>query len=170
MWKHLIILCFLNLSVLSGEVDKDIIIFSGQHNEYDSILGEEFPLEIDVKRQHLSSGKVLNLSISMDFDTEGRVKMISKPSIKLASGSSIDLTVQAIGIGVVNVRVKFICQQDQVMIVTPNNDEAVNFVIRVGHSTWTRMITQALGWFYVVLWNLSFYPQVIDNFRRRRYI
>lgn len=30
-----------------------------------------------------------------------------------------------------------------------------------------RVISQALGWAYFVLWSLSFYPQVIHNYRRR---
>ncbi|OQE14793.1 hypothetical protein PENFLA_c035G08589 [Penicillium flavigenum] len=33
--------------------------------------------------------------------------------------------------------------------------------------TWTESISQILGWGYFVLWSLSFYPQVLQNHRRR---
>ena len=35
------------------------------------------------------------------------------------------------------------------------------------NDTWTESISQILGWGYFVLWSLSFYPQVLQNHRRR---
>ena len=44
------------------------------------------------------------------------------------------------------------------------------FRITVGRSSTLGLLSDICGWMYVITWNLSFYPQVLDNFARKRYI
>ena len=36
------------------------------------------------------------------------------------------------------------------------------------HSNVVSIINQVIGWIYFVAWSVSFYPQVITNWRRKR--
>ena len=36
------------------------------------------------------------------------------------------------------------------------------------HSNIVSIINQVIGWIYFVAWSVSFYPQVITNWRRKR--
>lgn len=40
----------------------------------------------------------------------------------------------------------------------------------VVHSNALLVISQVIGWIYFVAWSVSFYPQVWENFRRKRWV
>lgn len=42
------------------------------------------------------------------------------------------------------------------------------FECLLGHSNVISIINQVIGWIYFVAWSISFYPQVITNWRRKR--
>ena len=42
------------------------------------------------------------------------------------------------------------------------------FKVTVVHVLWLDYVQQMVGWFYFLAWSLSFYPQVISNYQRKR--
>jgi len=48
-----------------------------------------------------------------------------------------------------------------------SSDVRIHFL--VVHSSVLSVIVQVIGWIYFLAWSVSFYPQVWENYRRRRY-
>ena len=52
--------------------------------------------------------------------------------------------------------VHFFSTQDAFVLVTVSNFEALN------------IISDIVGWIYFIAWSVSFYPQIYENWRRKR--
>ena len=52
--------------------------------------------------------------------------------------------------------IHFFSTQDAFILVTVSNYEALN------------IISDIVGWIYFIAWSVSFYPQIYDNWRRKR--
>jgi hypothetical protein len=52
---------------------------------------------------------------------------------------------------------------------TNETDSASAFVrVSVVHSKWLASLGEAVGWAYFVAWSVSFYPQIYENWKRKR--
>ena len=40
--------------------------------------------------------------------------------------------------------------------------------VQVVHSTTVEVISAVIGWIYFIAWSISFYPQVVSNWKRKR--
>ena len=52
--------------------------------------------------------------------------------------------------------VHFFSTQDAFVLVTVSNYEALN------------ILSDVVGWIYFIAWSVSFYPQIYENWRRKR--
>ena len=42
--------------------------------------------------------------------------------------------------------------------------------ITVQHSNGLDIFCQIIGWIYFIAWSISFYPQIYENWKRKRYV
>lgn len=59
----------------------------------------------------------------------------------------------------------FLQKPSSLVSPTPSSSRIIFLVI---HSNIISIINQVIGWIYFVAWSVSFYPQVIKNWRRKR--
>ena len=84
----------------------------------------------------------------------------------ILDGSSFTVPLQAESPGIVIVKVWVSPTNNSVPLKFPSS--GLFFRITVGRSRALQTISDICGWLYVITWNLSFYPQVLDNFARKR--
>lgn len=87
---------------------------------------------------------------------------ITIPSVYNLTDGSGDLPVKAVRAGKATVRFRSNNYSTHIVRI----DKAA-FTVSVVHSKPLDVVTAVIGWIYFAAWTISFYPQVILNFRRR---
>lgn len=103
------------------------------------------------------------IEISFNF-TNGNYKSLLEPiePVKIGPNSNITISVVPRQAGHVDI-----------VAVAPNNDTDtgnafVRVVVMKSHTV--DLISTIIGWIYFAAWSVSFYPQIVDNFRRKSVI
>lgn len=103
------------------------------------------------------------IEISFNF-TNGNFKSLLEPiePVKIGPNSNITISVVPRQAGHVDI-----------VAVAPNNDTDtgnafVRVVVMKSHTV--DLISTIIGWIYFAAWSVSFYPQIVDNFRRKSVI
>ena len=106
---------------------------------------------------------VLNLSLSTDI--EGIVEFSKSTLVYLTEDDddkTIEIKIMARHPGVTTL---FIQEGYESNVL----DSKVNIRISIGRSKAIYNFSKLIGWCYVIAWNLCGYPQLLNNFRRKRY-
>jgi len=165
--------CIIFLFVQIFNVTKaETILIKERFSDVTMVVGEEEQVFVDVNRQIIKSitsngaNETLNLYVDITLDAPETVEVISLyQPIRLALGSSFPIWMRAKTVGVVSMKVN-VYSKDPTIIVRTSNGEQLHYTLFVGRFQGVQYLTSLLGWIYVLFWNLSFYPQVIHNFRR----
>jgi len=103
------------------------------------------------------------LEISFNF-TNGNDKtlLVQIPPVKIQPNSNITITVVPLQAGHVDI-----------IAVAPDNatdtsEAFVRVVVMKSHTL--ELLSTIIGWVYFAAWSVSFYPQIVDNFRRKSVI
>uniref|UniRef100_A0A8D0NPR2 Cystinosin n=1 Tax=Sus scrofa TaxID=9823 RepID=A0A8D0NPR2_PIG len=106
---------------------------------------------------------------------ESAVDFTVPPSVKLENGSSTSVSISlppvVVPPGVTNSSFQVTSQNvGQVTVYlhgNHSNQTSPRILFSVIHSHILSIINQVIGWIYFVAWSISFYPQVITNWRRK---
>lgn len=157
-------MCLILIIVHFTNAENASMVLQERHRTVNLVTGEESQVSIDVLRK-LRFNQTVKLSLTFETDDTNIIEMKKLVTVNLFHGSSFDIKIKGLTAGVVTVTAR--ATSDDVSLQVGNSGDALRFTITVGHSRAVHYVCIVFGWLYVILWNLSFYPQVIDNFRRR---
>ncbi len=156
-----------SITLCQAETDKMWLSFSERQKEIQIVHGEETEIIVDVKRQVPLSNLKLNISIILNSPNIVKLGTSRNCQITLSHESSFPLKLEGKNPGVTEMLVHISFADKDLGSVKWNGTD-LHYIIAVGHSKSVLYLITALGWFYVFVWNLSFYPQVMKNFKRKR--
>lgn len=157
MKRYLLTLIFLCLigayssSSIISVSDQDLALLTKENSSFILLRGPDNDSGAD------------EIEISFNF-TNGNFKSLLEPiePVKIGPNSNITISVVPRQAGHVDI-----------VAVAPNNetdtgDAFVRVVVMKSHTV--ELISTIIGWIYFAAWSVSFYPQIVDNFRRKSVI
>ncbi len=109
----------------------------------------------------------LQLRVSFLPDALGVIDDLPPKNVTTFGKSSFSFRVRGVRPGVVTVVVNTTCiHPGKAQLHIPHGMLFVR--ITVSRSSGLHVLSAIFGWIYVVAWNISFYPQVLNNFSRKR--
>lgn len=162
--KILILLPIFHLALCQSKTD---LILKERQKSLDLVLGDETDVLVDIQRPNgIDYNDTIELNLQVETDNEELAEMISPTTLKLAHGSSFAIRIKGKSIGIVKMAINVTSSDANIQV----KNSGLYFIIAIGHCKSVKYVSIILGWLYVILWNLSFYPQVIHNFRHRSVI
>jgi len=129
------------------------------------VIGETSIVTVDVMCDECSVSKSISVRLNAKLDVDNIVELAIPTALTLRSSTTsfpISITGKIPGVVVVSL---FIRTQDESVNIGMTDD--LIHRIRVGKYKSAEYLSSILGWIYVLVWNVSSYPQLIKNFRRR---
>ncbi|XP_078054114.1 cystinosin-like [Mustelus asterias] len=140
---------------LKAEASETLIVPEVISLEIHSIQDVEIALSAPVQ-------ETVIITFNVTFSSKQTCIVQLPEQIKLPkSVNSSSFTVQGVDVG----QVTAYLQTNSKLIRSPSR---MRFL--VVHSDALKIINQVIGWIYFVAWSISFYPQVIENWRRKSVI
>ena len=158
----LITITTLPLVVVSSE--EQIVTITEKYREIDAIVGED--IDATLKLDKSSNIDTVNLDVQYISDAPNVIQSSALAMVSVTNSSYLELKLRSQNPGVVTILMKVNSTDPNVNVIIPKAN--LFFRITVGRSRAIYYVSALFGWFYVVAWNLSFYPQIIDNFKRKR--
>ena len=125
------------------------------------VIGETSTVTVNVICDDCSDSKSISVHLNAKLDVANIVDLVIPTALTLKSSTTslpISFTGKVPGVVVVSLLI-----QDESVKMT--ND--LTHRIRVGKYKSAEYLSSILGWIYVLVWNVSSYPQLIKNFRRK---
>ena len=145
----------------------EVIILQEEEKEIYTLVGEDFELPIVINRLE-NLNESLEVIFGIDYQIVSQIVSINQElKMNWSTHETYNVKMKADNVGVTVMRLWF--NANETLITTKNHDKKfLYFTVMVGRAQWINCIGEIFGWIYVTLWNLSFYPQIFSNFRRRR--
>lgn len=127
------------------------------------VIGETSTVTVNVICDDCSDSKSISVHLNAKLDVANIVDLVIPTALTLKSSTTslpISFTGKVPGVVVVSLLIR---TQDESVKMT--ND--LIHRIRVGKYKSAEYLSSILGWIYVLVWNVSSYPQLIKNFRRK---
>ena len=127
------------------------------------VIGETSTVTVNVICDECSDSKSISVHLNAKLDVANIVDLVIPTALTLKSSTTslpISFTGKVPGVVVVSLLIR---TQDESVKMT--ND--LIHRIRVGKYKSAEYLSSILGWIYVLVWNVSSYPQLIKNFRRK---
>ena len=127
------------------------------------VIGETSTVTVNVICDDCSDSKSISVHLNAKLDVANIVDLVIPTALTLKSSTTslpISFTGKVPGVVVVSLLMR---TQDESVKMT--ND--LIHRIRVGKYKSAEYLSSILGWIYVLVWNVSSYPQLIKNFRRK---
>ena len=129
------------------------------------VKGEISTVVVDVVKENFDDNVSVLLHASLDVSN---VVVLTIPTSWTLSQKTTSFPIEIEGKlpGVVVLSLNITTEDQAVQIRTPTQN-ALLYRIRIGKFYYAQLLSQLIGWIYVIVWNISSYPQLIKNFRRR---
>lgn len=110
---------------------------------------------------------VLNVTLQSHIKHPRGAHIVDLPSqVTLQNGNTTVLLMRGISAGRDNLRFSYASEEENVSTPIKNLNN-VQPEVAIVHSLPLNIVIIVVGWIYFVAWSVSFYPQIIENFRRR---
>ena len=162
----LVLITIVTLPLVVVSTEKQYVTISEKYREIDAIAGEDIDATLKLDKSY--NIDTVNLDVQYISDAPNVIQSSSLVMVSVTNSSYLELKLKSQNPGVVTLVMKVNSSDPNVDVIIPNAN--LFFRITVGRSRAIYYVSAIFGWFYVVAWNLSFYPQIIDNFKRKRYI
>ena len=162
-WSSILIaIATLPLAVVC--IEKQHITITEKNREIDAIVGENIDASLKLEKSY--DIDTVNLEVQYISDAPDVIQSSSLVMVSDTNSSYLELKLHSQKPGVVTLVIKVNSNDPNVDVIIPNAN--LFFRITIGRSRGIYYVSAIFGWFYVVAWNMSFYPQIIDNFKRKR--
>ena len=151
-------------ATVSCQADVKILNFYQKDTNLHLVNGEISKVEVDVVKENFDDNVSVLLQASLDVSN---VVVLTIPtSLKLThKTTTFPIEIEGKLPGVVVLSLNITTEDHSVDIRTPSHNGLL-YRIRVGKFYYAQVLSQFIGWIYVIVWNISSYPQLIKNFRR----
>ena len=159
----LIGLVFILTQVRLAEQSSLKVKFAQASTNSQVVIGETSTVTVNVICDDCSDSKSISVHLNAKLDVANIVDLVIPTALTLKSSTTslpISFTGKVPGVVVVSLLIR---TQDESVKMT--ND--LIHRIRVGKYKSAEYLSSILGWIYVLVWNVSSYPQLIKNFRRK---
>ncbi|KAI6184376.1 Cystinosin [Aphelenchoides bicaudatus] len=129
---------------------ESLSLLSGQHGNVTYTFKKDTPESFTV---YLNTSKELSLNTnSLQFSSKKKTNILDVEGVGLTSRAFIDVKS---------------CIYDDSKQPCNFNTSDVYVSVKVAHSSFLTTLIEVTGWVYFVAWSVSFYPQIVLNFRRK---
>ena len=153
------------LSCQKEAEEMKIINFYKSITNLHMVKGETSIIVVEVEKRFDDKVSIL-LSSSLDASNVVSMKLPTTLTFNQEI-TSFPLEIEAKLPGVVVVSLNITTEDPSVVIRTGEaSHNSLFYRIRVGKFYSAQLLSHLIGWIYVIIWNISSYPQLIKNFRR----
>ena len=151
----LVLITIVTLPLVVVSTEKQYVTISEKYREIDAIVGEDIDATLKLDKSY--NIDTVNLDVQYISDAPNVIQSSSLVMVSVTNSSYLELKLKSQNPGVVTLVMKVNSSDPNVDVIIPNAN--LFFRITVGRSRAIYYVSAIFGWFYVVAWNLSFYPQ-----------